>query len=306
MSGAEMRPSPINLFNTHIIPVEFEYFEPKMLREALELLAEKGRDAKVLAGGTDLLVQMKIGKIEPKYLINIKRISELEFIKEENQGIRIGALTKLRRIEKSEIVKERFPALYEAVRSMGSVQIKNMGTIGGNLCNASPAADTAPPLLVYDAKLKLASLEGERVVPIDEFFTGPGETVLRPGEMLTEIFVPYQPQNTGSAFIKVARVSMDLAKVNVAVSLTLEGGVVKRARIALGAVAPTPVRAREAERFLEGRSPSEEDFRRAGEMASGEIKPITDLRSTAWYRREVSKVIVADALRIALDRAYGR
>ncbi len=305
MSGAGVRESPINRFNTHIIPVEFEYYEPKTLREALELLAKWGRDAKVLAGGTDLLVQMKIRKVEPKCLINIKRIPGLDFIKEGDESLRIGAATKLRKIGKSEVVRRRFPALYEAVREMASVQIKNMATIGGNLCNASPAADTAPPLMVYGAKLKLVSLEGERIVPIEEFFTGPGETVLKPGELLAEILIPYQPESTGSSFIKVSRTSMDLAKVNVAVRLTLSGETMSRVRIALGAVAPTPMRAREAERHLEGKPPSESDFKRAGEIAAGEIKPITDLRSTAWYRREVTKVIVADALTRALSRAKG-
>ena len=294
-----MRPSPINLMNTHIVPVEFEYFEPRTLEEALRLLDEWGEDARVLAGGTDLLVQMKLRRVEPRCLINVKRLG-LRYIREEGEEVRIGALTRLRDLERSELIEREFPALHEAVRAMASVQVRNMATIGGNLCNASPAADTAPPLMVYGARLRLKSLRGERAVPVEEFFRGPGETVLERGEILVEVEAP-RPRG-GSAFIKLSRTAMDLAKVNVAVLVSLEGGVISAARIALGAVAPTPVRAREAERFLEGRAPTRENFRRAGEIASTEIRPITDLRSTAWYRREVSKVLVADAL----ERAVGR
>ncbi len=290
----------MNRFNTHIIPVEFEYHEPRTIREALELLARWGEAARILAGGTDLLVQMKMRRVEPKCVINIKRIPELDYVREGPTGVRIGAATRLRRLERSGTIRRLFPALYRAIRWMASVQVRNMATIGGNLCNASPAADTAPPLMVYGARVKLASVSGERTLPIEDFFTGPGRTAMRPGEMLTEIWIPRQPEGTGSAFIKVARTAMDLAKVNVAVALTLRGWSASDVRIALGSVAPTPMRAREAEAALEGRPPTEDLLRRVGEIASEEIRPITDVRSTAEYRREVTKVIVADALREAL------
>ena len=292
----------INKVNTHIIPFEFEYFEPRTVKEAVELLTKYGGEAKILAGGTDLIVRMKQRFIEPKYIINIKKIKELNFIEDRGDYLAIGAATKLREIEKSGIVKRKFEALYEAVRSMASVQIRNMATIGGNLCNASPAADTAPPLLVFEAKLKIVGPNGERVVPINEFFLGPGKTVLKPNEILTEIQIPYQPEDTGSAFIKIARVAMDLAKVNVAVALRTEGSIVKWVRIALGAVAPTPIRAYKTEEFLVGKELNEETLKEAAEIVKTEVKPITDIRSTAEYRREVSGVIVKDALLRAYER----
>ncbi|RLG76746.1 MAG: xanthine dehydrogenase family protein subunit M [Thermoprotei archaeon] len=292
----------INKVNTHIIPFEFEYFEPRTVKEAVELLTKYGGEAKILAGGTDLIVRMKQRFIEPKYIINIKKIKELNFIEDRGDYLAIGAATKLREIEKSGIVKRKFEALYEAVRSMAGVQIRNMATIGGNLCNASPAADTAPPLLVFEAKLKIVGPNGERVVPINEFFLGPGKTVLKPNEILTEIQIPYQPEDTGSAFIKIARVAMDLAKVNVAVALRTEGSIVKWVRIALGAVAPTPIRAYKTEEFLVGKELNEETLKEAAEIVKTEVKPITDIRSTAEYRREVSGVIVKDALLRAYER----
>ncbi len=308
MTNVNIKPSMINYFNTRIIPIDFEYFEPKTLNEALELLSKFGKEAKILAGGTDLLVQMKIRRKTPKYVINIKKIPELVFIRMSNDAIHIGAATKLRMIEKAEYIRKYYQALYEAIRSMASVQIRNMGTIGGNLCNASPAADTAPPLMIYEAKLKLISKRGERVVPITEFFKGPGITICEPDELLLEIIIPKPPtKRFGSKFIKIARTSMDLAKVNVAVALKVGSDMksIEDVKIALGSVAPTPIRAYSAEEFLKGKEFNEENIRKAAEIASAETKPITDVRSTAWYRREVAKVIVRDALIEAYRRATG-
>ena len=308
MTDVNIKPSIINYFNTRIIPIDFEYFEPKTLNEALELLSKFGKEAKILAGGTDLLVQMKIRRKTPKYVINIKKIPELVFIRMSNEAIHIGAATKLRMLEKSEYVRKYYQALYEAVRSMASVQIRNMGTIGGNLCNASPAADTAPPLMIYEAKLKLKSKRGERVVPITEFFKGPGITVCEPDELLLEIVIPKPPtERFSSKFIKIARTSMDLAKVNVAVALKIGSDMksIEDVKIALGSVAPTPIRAYSAEEFLKGKEFNEENIKKAAEIASAETKPITDVRSTAWYRKEVAKVIVRDALSEAYRRAMG-
>ena len=298
-----VRPSSINTMNTHIIPVRFEYFAPKTLDEAVDLLSRFRGRAKVLAGGTDLIVQMKVGRVRPEYVVSIRWLRELDFIDAREDGLHIGALTKLRRIEKSDVVRRDFIALYEAVKAMGGVQVRCMGTVGGNLCNASPAADTAPPLMVYEARVKAVSTRGEREIPITKFFKGPGKSALEPDEILTEVMIPYQPANTGSAFLKVARTSMDLAKVNVAVAINVREGVVRWARIALGAVAPTPIRALKAEAYLAGKELGEDVIARAAEIAASETRPITDVRSTAWYRREVSKVLVKDALRIAYGRA---
>jgi len=308
MTNVNIKPSIINYFNTRIIPIDFEYFEPKTLNKALELLSKFGKEAKILAGGTDLLVQMKIRRKTPKYVINIKKIPELVFIRMSSDAIHIGAAAKLRMLEKSEYIRKYYQALYEAIRSMASVQIRNMATIGGNLCNASPAADTAPPLMIYEAKLKLISKKGERVVPITKFFKGPGITVCEPDELLLEIIIPKPPtERFGSKFIKIARTSMDLAKVNVAVALKVNSDMksIEDVKIALGSVAPTPIRAYSAEEFLKGKEFNEENIRKTAEIASAETKPITDVRSTAWYRKEVAKVIVRDALTEAYRRARG-
>ncbi len=298
----EIKPSIHNLFNTHIIPVKFEYFAPSTLEEALDLLSKFGKDAKVLAGGTDLIVKMKMRVYEPKYIINIKRIKGLNYIEEDKKEVRIGALTTWRQLEKSDIIRKNFPALYDAVKVMAGVQIRNMATIGGNLCNASAAADGAPPLLVYDAKVKLVSKSGEKIVPLTEFFTGPGKTVMRPDELLVEIIVPKAEPGTGSAFIKVARTAMDLAKISAATAVRVEDGIIKWVRIAIGSAAPTPIRARKTEEALLGKQFTQEVIRENVKIVAEEISPIDDVRSTAKYRRLVSKVIVEDALLISHER----
>jgi len=290
-----------NKADTHILP-EFEYLAPKTVEEAIELLSKYGEEAKVLAGGTDLLVRMKQGVLRPKYLISINGIKELNYIEDRGDHVAIGAATKLRALEKSSLIKELFPALYEAVRSMAGVQIRNMGTIGGNLCNASPAADTAPPLLVFEAEVVIAGPNGRRVVPITQFFTGPGKTVMARNELLVEVRIPKPVKPTGSAFIKIARVAMDLAKVNIAVALRMNGKVVEDVKVALGSVAPTPMRAYKTEEFLKGKELTEDVMWEAAKIVRTEVKPITDIRSTAEYRREVSGVILVDALKKAMER----
>ncbi len=297
----------INKINTHIIPVRFEYYEPKTIEEAVKLLAKYKGEAKILAGGTDLLVAMKQRLVEPKVVVNIKKIKELRFIEDRGDYLAIGATTRLREIEKNPIVKEKFPALYEAVKAMAGTQIRNMATIGGNLCNASPAADTAPPLIVYEAKVKIVGPRGERIVPVEKFFKWVKKTVLEPDELLAEIMIPYHPPNTGSAFIKIARTAMDLAKVNVAVALRVDdNNVIEWIRVALGSVAPTPVRAPSVEKALVGKEFKLETIEETSKLVVNDISPITDIRSTAEYRREVSKVIVRDALIRAYNRIKGR
>ncbi len=295
----------INRIDTHILPINFQYHAPKTLKEALELLAEYGEAAKVLAGGTDLLVKMKQRILEPRHLISLRNLGELRGIREGESGLYIGAATKLREIERSKIVAGNLPLLYEAVKAIGSVQIRNMGTIGGNLCNASPAADSAVALMALDADLHVQSLEGERVIPIEEFFKGPGITALKPGELLTAIYVPYPPRRYGWAFRKIGRTSLDIATVNAAVLLTLDGGRIDLCRIALGAVAPTPVRARRAEERLTGEEPTSSLIEEASELVPEDISPITDVRGTAEYRVEASKALVKDALMLSIKRLGG-
>ena len=292
----------INKVNTHIIPFEFEYFEPRTIKEAIELLTKYGNEAKVLAGGTDLIVRMKQRFIEPKYVINIKKIKELSFIEDRGDYLAIGAATKLREIEKSGIVKRKFTALYEAVRSMAGVQIRNMATIGGNLCNASPAADTAPPLLVLNASLKLVSREGEREIPITEFFLGPRKTALKSNELLKEIVIPYEP-GCGASFIKLGRRnSFTLSVVAVATLVKVEENKFKDVRIALNSVAPIPVRAREAEKYLKGKEVSLSNIVGAAKLVLHDISPISDVRASAEYRKEMSIVLTKDSLIKSLSR----
>jgi carbon-monoxide dehydrogenase medium subunit len=290
------------VINTHILAQEFDYLEPKTIEEAAQYLAKHGAKARVIAGGTDLLVKMKMGEPHPQILINISRIPALRYVIEE-KGFRLGALTTFRDLEKSRAIKERCTALFEAARSVSSVQIKTMGTIGGNLCHASPAADSAPPLIVLGGRVKLVESTGERVLPLEEFFIGPGEIVLSPKQLLVEIQIPELAGRTGSAFLKMGRVAADLSKVSVAVAMVREGEVCKDCRIAMGAVAKIPLRTRKSEAILKGKRVTEALIERASQEVNEEIQPITDLRSTAWYRREVAKVMTRNAIKLAWERA---
>lgn len=291
--------------DTRILAPEFQYLEAHSTDEVLTWLAEYGARARVLAGGTDLLVRMKTGQVQPEYIIHIKKIAGLDYIQADEAGLRIGAATSLREIEGHAAVKTGYSALYEAVRSMAATAIRNMGTIGGNLVNASPAADTAPPLLVYDAALKLARRDGVRWVPVEEFFLGPGKTCVAPEELLMEISIPPQGPESGSSFLKLGRVAIDIAKINVAVSLQRSGRKCAGCRIAFGSVAPTPIRVRDAEVILAGQEMSEGLVEAAAQAGAAAIKPITDNRSTREYRLKVSRVILAEALRAAWQRAGG-
>ena len=295
----------INRLNTHLLPQRFDYHAPTSLEAAMELLSIYGGEAKLLAGGTDLFVKMKQRLVEPRHIINLKNIEALTVLKEGEHGVNIGAATSLRSIERSELIRKKLPLLHEAVRSIGSVQIRNMATIGGNLCNASPAADCAIALLALDGKARILGPEGARTVPMEEFFAGPGQTVLKEDEMLVEVSMPPIPDGIGTSFLKVGRTSLDLATVNIAVVLRKTGEAVADCRIALGAVGPTPVRAYRAEEFMKGKDTSRDMLEAVANVVSEDIRPITDVRATAEYRREVSKTLTRDALTIACKRLRG-
>ncbi len=294
----------LNRINTRLVPQTFQYHEPKSVEEALRLLKHYGTRARVFAGGTDLLVKMKQRSAEPTALINIKRITSLSYIRDGTASMRMGPTVRMADVERSPAIAKRFPVLAEAVSFIGSVQIRNMATIGGNLCNGSPAADGSVVLLALDSTLTLRSLDTTREVPIGTFFQGPGRTVID-GELLVEITIPHARARTGMAFARITRTDMDLAKVNVAVVLRLKGEKVSAARIALGAVAPTPMRAGRAEEALVGRRISNRLLEEAAVVAADEAKPITDVRSTAEYRREVTAVLVRRSLGLAWKRAGG-
>jgi aerobic carbon-monoxide dehydrogenase medium subunit len=240
---------------------------------------------------------MKEQGLTPKYLVDIKNIPDLEYIRyDEKEGLRIGALTTIRQIETSLLIRERFLPLAQAAKVLGSVQVRNRATIGGNLCNAAPSAETAPTLLVLNTNVKVAGSKGERTLPLEQFFLGPGLTVLQ-NEILTEIMVPSLSANIRGVYLKIGRRrAVDLALVGVAVAVAMDGNKWKDVRIALGAVAPTPIRARRAEKLLEGKRTDAALMQEAGQIASEEASPISDVRASAWYRKELVKVLVQRAL----------
>lgn len=297
----------INQLNTHIIPIRFEYHATTSLDSAVELLSKYGEEARLLAGGTDLLIQMKQRLVEPKHIVNIKNIRELIGMEERTDGIHIGAATRLRAIERSDVIQAKLPLLDEAVRTIGSVQIRNMATIGGNLCNASPSADSATALLALDAETRIIGPEGARTVPLEKFFVGPGQTVLRPDEIMVEVLVPPLPEDAGTSFIKIGWTSFDIATINIAVVLKLEGEAVKDCRVALGACAPTPIRVHKVEDFLKGRKLTGETIEAAANIVSEQIRPRARWRrAPAEYRRAASKAMMRDALTIASKRVERR
>lgn len=292
----------------HTTRPTFEYyFRPKTIEEAVSLLASYGKEARLLAGGTDLVPLMRNRAVMPKYVIDITEIPELDYVRVDKTGtLKIGALATIKAVEQSKTVKEEYPLLYEATHRLGTTQLRNMATVVGNICRASPSADTAPPLLALDASVEIVGPDGTKIVPLDGFFTGPGETILDATEMVTEVRVPKPPIGTGTAFLKSTRVADDLAKVNAASVLTVQNGVCKDVRLALGGVAPTPVRAKKAEQILRDNKLEDELIEVAATTAADETNPITDLRSTDEYRKELSKVLVRRVIKISWKRAQGR
>ena len=285
---------------------KFEYCSPKTVEEACVLLAQHKGKARVMSGGTDLLTQMKERTATPQYVVGLQSIPGLNYVEHDKKvGLKIGGMATLMQVAESPVVKKGFPLLSEAIMHMASVQVRNRGTLVGNLCNAAPSADTAPPLIVMGAQARLVSAGGkERVIPLEDFFRGPGETVLGQGELLAEVVVPDLPPSSGGAYLKLSqRRAMDLAVVGVACLLTRDKGVCKEAKIALGAVAPTPIRAREAEALITGSALADEVLDKAAAAAMEASKPITDIRGPADYRRKMVGVLTKRAVRQAWERA---
>lgn len=285
----------------------FEYLKPTSLKEAFELLDEHGEKAKLIAGGTDLMVQWKKKILSPDYVISLRNIPELRII-EFDGGLRIGSAATHRSLELSEEIRKHFPVITDAVSKLGSVQVRNSATIGGNLCNAAPSADTAPPMLVLEAEVHIASSSGERTVPLTEFFTGPSRTVLQHGEIVTRFSVPKPLPNTGMAYWKhTRRQAMDLPILGVASLLSFDEDLktCTKARIGLGVAAPTPMRATDAEEFLQGKTIDETTLVEAGKIAAEQASPRTTIRGTEWYRRDMIRVLVKRTGLICRDRAKG-
>jgi aerobic carbon-monoxide dehydrogenase medium subunit len=266
----------------------FDYQKVFTLKEAFDVVSNSEGASVFMAGGTDVLVKIKRGVLRPLRVIDMKGIPEMEGFSISENRFSIGALTRIRTLETSPEVMEKLPLLTQAAGKLGSVQVRNKATLGGNLCNAAPSAETAPALLALGACAEIYGREGLRVVDLPEFFTGPGSTILKEGEILTSLKIPLNGQKRqGALYYKLAnRKAMDIAFVGVAVLLELDkDDRISKARIALGAVAPTPIRARSAEKVLEGKVLDDETVMKSAELAAKSCSPISDLRASAEYRR---------------------
>jgi carbon-monoxide dehydrogenase medium subunit len=285
---------------------DFEYFVPKTIEEALKLLSKYDEgECKVIAGGQSLIILMKQRLLMPKYLIDIKGISDLDYIKlDDKQGLKIGALATHRSIEKSPVIQNGFSVLAEMEQNISSVETRNWGTIGGNVCHGDPGGDPVPVLIALNAKLKMTSLSGERTIDAEDFTLDYFETALRHDELLAEIQIPSIPPNTGVKFTKFSQIAGDYANASVAVLITLDQKeICKDVRIALGSVAVAPMRAKKAEEILKGKKINDELLAEAGQIASEESSPTSDAEVSEEYKRELVKVLVKRVGREALARA---
>lgn len=291
-----------------MIPGKFDYFAPATLEEAIGLLTQYGSEGKILAGGQSLIPAMRFRLANPEVLIDINRIEGLDYIKETDGHLVIGALTRESEVDKSPLIRQKYPLLADTARVIADPLVRNMATMGGNLAHADPANDHPATVLSYDAKVVAVGPDGERVIPIDDFFLGLFTTSLAENEILKEIQIPTPPPNSGGAYIKIERKVGDYAVAAVAVQLTLDGDTCTAARIGLTNVAGTPMRAKEAEALLVGKTltlDSVDTIEAAGKAAAAECDPWDDLRGTADYKRDLVRVITKRAIRKALERAKG-
>lgn len=282
----------------------FEYRTPRTLKEVHQELKEFGPDAKLIAGGTALVIMMKQRLVRPSCVISLRLVRGLSGIGVKDGGLRIGGLTTHREVETSSVVRRQVPLLAETYRHVATIRVRNMATVGGGLAHADPNQDPPPTLTALGATLKASSANGSRTIPLDGFFTDYYETVLKPDEIITEIFVPRLPLNSGSAFLKfLPRTADDYATVSAAAVVTLDRArkIFTDVRIALGSVGTTPIRAREAEAVLRGQPVKAEALREAAEKAKQIVDPVSDFRGSAAYKKEMAGVFVRRALEAALD-----
>jgi CO/xanthine dehydrogenase FAD-binding subunit len=286
----------------------FEYFAPTSLDEAVALLSEKGRDARLMAGGTDLLVKIQHRVLQPKAVVGLKKIKGLDRIAfDPKKGLTIGATALLADVAAHRDVLRHYPAVAAAAAGTANVQVRNMGTVIGNLCNASPSADNAPTLLVMDAKVDIVGPQGPRQLPLGDFFQGPGLTALEPGEIVTAVYVPLPPAHSATFYQSLsARGKLDCSAVGVAGLLAVEGSVCRMARVAVGACAPIPMRAKKAEKILTGKALESDLIQKAALSASKETRPITDLRASADYRWKMVAVLTMRVLHEAHKAARSK
>jgi len=284
--------------------IPFEYRTPKSLKEVHQELKEFGADAKLIAGGTALVIMMRQRLVRPSSLISLRMVRGLNGIAEKDGGLRIGGLATHREVETSPLVRRRVPLLAETYRHVATIRVRNMATVGGGLAHADPNQDPPPTLMVLGATLKASSAGGSRVIPLEEFFTDYYETVLKPDEIITEVSVPRLPANSGGAFVKfLPRTADDYATVSAAAVVILDRArkIFTDVRIALGSVGTTPIRAREAEAVLRGQPVKREALREAAEKVRQAVDPVSDFRGSAAYKKEMAVVFVRRALEMALD-----
>ena len=284
----------------------FDFHRPADLTEACEIMAEFGPKAKLLAGGTDLLVNMKHKRLKPDHVVSLDGVEELAGISGNGRGITIGAGTTIAGLVAGELLQRKAHILVQAGANLGSPLIRNRATLGGNLSSARPAADTAPPLMALGASVELASKSGTRTVPLDEFFLGPGQSVIRPDEVMVRILIPLIPDGSGGGYQKLGlRRSMEIGIVNSAAVLELadDGQTIKGARVFLGSVAPTPVRSPQAEKILIGSQADSDTFTKASQAAIGDSCAIDDFRGTIDYRCQMVEILTKRALETALKEA---
>jgi len=280
----------------------FDYYQPQSLEEAYRLMEKAAGSAKYIAGGTDILWRIRQKAVEPDALISLRGVEGLKGIR-QNGGLSLGGMTLFREVERHSGIARDYPALMQAASVLANPQIRNVATIGGNLCNAAPSADSAPPLLVLEAVLVLEGPGGRREVAVEHFFKGPGQAAMDKTEILTQIRVPAKEPHTGSAFLKAGRLKQDIALVNAAALVVMKGNICTKCRLALGAVAPVPLRLESVEKIIEGQEIVPALLERAGEMAEKEVRPISDVRSTEEYRKAMSRVLAKEAIKRAVRGA---
>ena len=286
----------------------FDYLEPHSLDEALGMLEEHGARARLVAGSTDFLVRWRTGVWRPEIVVCMQHVPGLDGLRfNDDDGLSIGAMVTVQDIEQNATVRTRYPALAAGATAFAGVQVRNLATVVGNVCNASPAGDTLPALLAYDAQCRIVGSNGERWLPLTEVFVGPGQIALAAGEIMTELRLPTPPPNSGGLYIKHSpRGAMDISAVGAASVMSIgSDGICASVRIALGAVAPTPIRAFGAEGRLVGQIPTDENIAESARLAAQSSRPIADVRSGAEYRREIAQVLAERTLRHAAATAVG-
>ena len=285
-----------------MIPPQFEYFAPETLDEAISLLDGYGPEASVLAGGQSLIPMMKLGLAAPSYVVDINRLPGLADIREDNGFLHIGSLTREAELDRSELVRAKYPILHDTTAVIADPLVRDMATVGGNLAHGDPANDHPATMLALGAEVAVRGPAGERVIPVSDFFEGVLTTALNQGEILTEIRVPTPPAASGSAYLKLERKVGDYATAGVAAVITVNDGVCQQAGIGLTNAGPIPVKARTAESFLVGKRLDDETIREAARLASQEAQPSADLRGSEEYKRDMVRVLAGRALRLALER----